>query len=52
MKKESEQQVARLREEKARLIKEFEDKKYSGEAKTSRFISFPISILMLNDLTL
>lgn len=36
MKKEAEQQVARLREEKTRLSKEFEEMKYSGEAKTSQ----------------
>lgn len=36
MKKDSEQQVAKLRDEKGRLTKEFEEMKYSGEAKTSR----------------
>ncbi|CAF0986621.1 unnamed protein product [Rotaria sp. Silwood1] len=35
MKEDSEQNVAKLREEKARLNKEFEEMKYSGEAKTS-----------------
>ncbi|CAF1563043.1 unnamed protein product [Rotaria magnacalcarata] len=35
MKEDSEQNVAKLRDEKARLNKEFEEMKYSGEAKTS-----------------
>jgi chaperonin cofactor prefoldin len=36
MKKDSEQQVAKLRDDKARLNKKFEEMKYSGEAKTSK----------------
>jgi hypothetical protein len=35
MKEDSEQNVAKLRDEKERLKKEFEEMKYSGEAKTS-----------------
>ncbi|CAF1171511.1 unnamed protein product [Didymodactylos carnosus] len=35
MKQEAEQHTAKLREEKSRLSKEFEEMKYSGEAKTS-----------------
>lgn len=35
MKADAEQNVAKLRDEKARLNKEFEEMKYSGEAKTS-----------------
>ncbi|CAF0939573.1 unnamed protein product [Adineta ricciae] len=35
MKQDAEQNVAKLRDEKARLNKEFEEMKYSGEAKTS-----------------
>lgn len=35
MKVDAEQNVAKLRDEKARLNKEFEEMKYSGEAKTS-----------------
>jgi coiled-coil domain-containing protein 151 len=38
MKIESEQEVAKLRDRKALLNKEFEDMKYSGEAKTSRSV--------------
>lgn len=37
MKADAEQNVAKLRDEKARLNKEFEEMKYSGEAKTSTY---------------
>ena len=36
LKKENEKQIARLREEKEKLQNEFEEMKYSGEAKLSR----------------
>lgn len=36
LKKENEKQIARLREEKEKLQEEFEEMKYSGEAKLSR----------------
>ena len=39
LKKENEKQISRLQEEKEKLQKEFEDKKYSGEAKLSRLVS-------------
>lgn len=36
LKESGEKQVVRLREEKAKLQQEFEEMKYSGEAKLSR----------------
>lgn len=36
LKKENDKQIARLREEKEKLQEEFEEMKYSGEAKLSR----------------
>ena len=37
LKREGEKQIARLREEKEKLQNEFEEMKYSGEAKLSRY---------------
>ncbi len=37
MKEDAEQTRAKLTDEKARLNKEFEEMKYSGEAKTSKY---------------
>ena len=39
LKRECEKQITRLREEKERLQSEFEEMKYSGEAKLSRSVS-------------
>lgn len=38
LKKDGEKQIIRMREEKERLQQEFEDMKYSGEAKLSRLV--------------
>ena len=37
LKKENEKQIGRLREDKEKLQQEFEEMKYSGEAKLSRY---------------
>ncbi len=38
LKKEGEKHIARLKEEKEKLQQEFEEMKYSGEAKLSRWV--------------
>ena len=41
LKKENEKQIGRLQEEKAALQKKFEEMKYTGESKLSRFVPHP-----------
>ena len=40
LKKENEKQINRLKEDLDKLTSEFEEMKYSGEAKLSRFVIF------------